>query len=254
MAYTGIDIADRILEAVLARKLSAGERLGEQQLAMLFDCSRTVVREALTMLSTRGIVQASARRGWYVVQPTPHEAREAFEARAVIEQGLIRQSPPLSPTALARLQQHVQTEQAALQANDDATASFLLGDFHVCLAQCLGNQLLAETLRSFTARTTLVATLYQSHESAQASCDDHVKIVAALASGDSAQAEALMGRHLLQVLESLQTPPATDQLAQLRHALAPMSPPAAPPASNAVAPAAALSVSTSSSTYLGALL
>lgn len=249
MAYTGTDIADRILEAVLARKLSPGERLGEQQLAVLFDCSRTIVREALTMLSTRGIVQASARRGWYVVQPTPHEAREAFEARAVIEQGLIRRAGPLSPDALARLQQHVHTEQAALQANDDATASFLLGDFHVCLAQCLGNHLLAETLRSFTARTTLVATLYQSHESAQASCDDHVNIVAALARGDTASAEALMGRHLLQVLQSLQTTPATeqlDQLAQLRQALAPMQ-----TSSAAVAPD---SDSPSSSTYLGALL
>lgn len=246
MAYTGTDIADRILEAVLARKLAPGERLGEQQLALLFDCSRTIVREALTMLSTRGIVQASARRGWYVVQPTPHEAREAFEARAVIEQGLIRQAPPLSPAALARLQQHVQTEQAALNANDDATASFLLGDFHVCLAQCLGNQLLAETLRSFTARTTLIATLYQSHESAQASCDDHVRIVDALARGDTAEAEALMGRHLLQVLQSLQTPSNTDQLAQLRQALAPM----AAPAATTAAPAP----DSTPSPYLGALL
>lgn len=245
MAYTGTDIADRILEAVLARKLAPGERLGEQQLAMLFDCSRTIVREALTMLSTRGIVQASARRGWYVVQPSPHEAREAFEARAVIEQGLIRHAAPLSPEALARLQQHVQTEQAALDANDDATASFLLGDFHVCLAQCLGNQLLAETLRSFTARTTLIATLYQSHDSAQASCEDHVNIVAALARGDTAAAEALMGRHLLQVLHSLQTTPTTDHLAQLRQALAPMAPQAAAVATNPTL---------STPTYLGALL
>jgi DNA-binding GntR family transcriptional regulator len=240
MASTGTDIADRILEAVLARKLAPGERLGEQPLAMLFDCSRTIVREALTQLATRGIVSASARRGWFVVQPTLAEAREAFEARAVIEQGLIRRTQPLAPEALARLQEHLEAEQQALAAADESASNFLLGDFHVCLAQCLGNNLLAETLRSFTARTTLVTMLYQSHEEAQASCADHILIVDALARGDHAEAESLMGRHLLQVLASLQPAPTTDSLAQLRTALAPVSPPAA--------------ARGESSTYLGALL
>ena len=44
-----------------------------------------------------------------------------------------------------------------MQGDDVGTRSFLLGDFHVCLAECLGNNLLADTLRDFTARTTLIA-------------------------------------------------------------------------------------------------
>ena len=46
------DISNRIIEAVIAQKLAPGSRLGAQQLAMLFDCSRTVVRDALTRLRT----------------------------------------------------------------------------------------------------------------------------------------------------------------------------------------------------------
>ena len=38
---TSTDISNRIIEAVMAQKLAPGARLGEQQLAMLFDCSRT---------------------------------------------------------------------------------------------------------------------------------------------------------------------------------------------------------------------
>ena len=53
---TAPEISERIMEAVMARKLAPGARLGEQQLAMLFDCSRTIVREALTRLAARGIV------------------------------------------------------------------------------------------------------------------------------------------------------------------------------------------------------
>ena len=88
-------ITQRIVEAVLAQRLAPGTRLGEQSLALLFDCSRTLVREALVRLAARGIVTVSARRGWYVVQPSHDEAREAFEARRVIETGLIRDAEPL---------------------------------------------------------------------------------------------------------------------------------------------------------------
>ena len=141
------DIANRIVEAILAQKLMPGARLGEQALSMLFDCSRTLVREALMQLAARGIVQVSSRRGWFVVQPSKTEAREAFEARKVIETGLIRSAGAMDKTTLKRLKQHIQQEKTALKQDDVGRRSFLLGDFHVCLAECLGNQLLADTLR-----------------------------------------------------------------------------------------------------------
>ena len=153
---TATEISNRIIEAVMAQKLAPGSRLGEQQLAMLFDCSRTIVREALTRLATRGIVTVSARRGWYVIEPSQDEAREAFEARRVIELGLLHQLKVVDKAALRQLKSHLQREKAALAGTDVGMRSFLLGDFHVCLAECLGNSLLADTLRDFTARTTLM--------------------------------------------------------------------------------------------------
>ncbi|MBN9541497.1 MAG: GntR family transcriptional regulator, partial [Alphaproteobacteria bacterium] len=75
------EISTRIVQAVLARQIEPGSRLGEQQLADLFDCSRTIVREALTNLAARGIVTVSARRGWFVAEPSRDDTREAFEAR-----------------------------------------------------------------------------------------------------------------------------------------------------------------------------
>jgi len=222
MGISATDISQRIVEAVLAQKLAPGARLGEQQLAMLFDCSRTIVREALTRLAARGIVTVSARRGWYLIAPSPDEVREAFEARRVIELGLLRGQGPLPAEAIARLNRHVQQEQAALQGDDVGARSFLLGDFHVCLAECLGNGLLADTLRDFTARTTLIAMRYQSSHDAALSCQEHVAIVAALAEGDSARAEALMAEHLAHVQAALRLPADSDPLQQLREALAPL--------------------------------
>ena len=223
MSSTATEISARIIEAVLAQKLAPGSRLGEQQLALVFDCSRTIVREALTRLAARGIVTVSPRRGWYVIEPSHDEAREAFEARRVIELGLIRSSQPLDKAALKQLKDHLRREKASLKSGQDVgTRSFLLGDFHVCLAECLGNTLLADTLRDFTARTTLIAMLYQSSHDAAESCADHVRIVEALERGDVREAEALMSAHIGTVQAALRQPH-LDPLAHLRDALAPMS-------------------------------
>ncbi|TXI17358.1 MAG: GntR family transcriptional regulator, partial [Roseateles sp.] len=223
------EIADRIVAAILAQKLAPGARLGEQSLALLFDCSRTLVREALMQLAARGIVTVSSRRGWFVVQPSEAQSREAFDARRVIETGLIRCAQPMQAAQLARLQQHLAEEQAALAGPDVGRRSYLLGDFHVCLAECLGNQLLADLLRDLTARTTLIAMLYQSTHDAVQSCAEHVEIVQALQAGDSPRAEALMAAHIGQVQQALRrAAPDDDPLAELRQALAPVQPPASP--------------------------
>ncbi|MFM9902264.1 MAG: FCD domain-containing protein, partial [Polaromonas sp.] len=93
-----------------------------------------------------------------------------------------------------------------------------------CLAECLGNSLLADTLRDFTARTTLIAMLYQSSHDAAQSCGDHVAIVQALEHGDLVLAEQLMQAHIGSVQATLKLQTATgDPLAELRSALSPMS-------------------------------
>ncbi|PKO44723.1 MAG: GntR family transcriptional regulator [Betaproteobacteria bacterium HGW-Betaproteobacteria-3] len=220
---TSTNISNRIIEAVMAQKLAPGSRLGEQQLAMLFDCSRTLVREALMRLAARGIVTVSARRGWYVIEPSLDEAREAFQARRVIETGLIRNMTTVDKAAIRELKSHLVREKASLKGQDVGARSYLLGDFHVCLAECLGNSLLADTLRDFTARTTLIAMLYQSSHDAAQSCEEHVQIVAALEKGDLTRAEQLMAQHIGTVQAALRVQIEADPLAQLRDALAPIA-------------------------------
>src|SRR3954465_718846 len=124
---TSSEISERIVEAVMAQKLAPGSRLGEQQLAMLFDCSRTIVREALTRLAARGIVTVSARRGWFVIEPSQEEAREAFEARRVIELGLLRQmhTRAIPVEAVRQLRDHIEREQAAIAGANVGARSYL---------------------------------------------------------------------------------------------------------------------------------
>ncbi|MES2942823.1 MAG: GntR family transcriptional regulator, partial [Pseudomonadota bacterium] len=154
------------------------------------------------------------------------EAREAFEARRVIEMGLIRCTTEVSKAAIKQLKSHLTREKAAVKGSDVGLRSFLLGDFHVCLAECLGNTLLADTLRDFTARTTLIAMLYQSTHDAGQSCEEHVRIVQALEDGDLVLAEKIMQAHIGSVQATLKLETANgDPLEQLRNALSPLSSP-----------------------------
>ena len=223
---TAAEISERITESVMAQKLAPGARLGEQQLAQLFNCSRTIVREALIRLAARGIVTVSSRRGWYVVELTVNDAREAFEARQVIEMGLIRRTQVVSKAALKRLKNHIARQKAAAAGGDVGLRSFLLADFHVCLAECLGNNLLAETVRDMTARTILIAMLNQSAEEAEQSCHEHALIVEALEKRDFVLAEKLMHEHIGESQSRLNPESsAYDPLSELRSALSPMQNP-----------------------------
>ena len=223
-------IANRVVEAILAGRVAPGQRLGEQELADVFGVSRTLVREAMARLSARGMVEVSSRRGWFVVQPSRADATEAFSARIAIETGMLNSlDRPLPKAKLARLKAHYKAERAAIAGAEPGLRSSLLGDFHVCLAECVNGPLLADILRDLTARTTLVATLFQSTHDAALSCDEHVAIVAALEQGDAAGAAELMRAHIVAVAAALGSPaPQADPLDPLRHALqAPASAPAA---------------------------
>ena len=220
-------IDKHVVDAILAGRIAPGQRLGEQELADVFGVSRTLVREAMARLSARGMVEVSSRRGWFVVQPSRADATEAFSARIAIETGMLHAlAKPLPKAKLSRLKAHYQAEQAAIAAPDAGHRSYLLGDFHVCLAECVSGPLLADILRDLTARTALVATLFQSTHDAALSCSEHVAIVAALERGDAATAAELMRLHIGAVAAALGAPaPQADPLAPLRHAL--QAPPAA---------------------------
>lgn len=222
-------IAERVVEAILAQKLAPGERLGEQALAGNFGVSRTMVREALMQLQARGFVAVQSKRGWFVVEPSADEARDAFAARRIVEAGILAESGRPLQKVIRTLRGHLADERRAIEGADAATRAFLLADFHVCLAEQMGHRLLVDVLRDLTARTTLAATLYQSKHEASESCAEHAAIVDALEAGDTDRARALMLLHIGSVEQALEVehPVAPDAPARLRATLAPVTLPRA---------------------------
>lgn len=221
-------IAQQVVESILAQKLAPGERLGEQELAELFGVSRTLVREALMQLQARGFVEVRTRKGWYVVEPSVEEARDAFSARRIIEVGILSEAGRPLQSVVRKLRQHIAQEEQAIEGADAATRAFLLADFHVCLAECLGQRLLCDVLRDLTARTTLAASLYQSKHDAGQSCAEHAGIVAALEDGQLELARQRMLEHIGSVEAALGSS-ASDASVGSERLRAALSPVARPP-------------------------
>ncbi|RUP32255.1 MAG: GntR family transcriptional regulator [Curvibacter sp.] len=217
MSSSQTEIAQQVVESILAQKLAPGERLGEQDLADLFGVSRTLVREALMQLQARGFVEVRSRRGWYVVEPSVDDARDAFSARRIVEAGILTsagdEGRPLQ-SVTRRLRQHIADEKNAIEGADAAARAFLLADFHVCLAESMGHRSLTDVLRDLTARTTLAASLYQSRHEASQSCQEHEAIVEALESGNLPLARDRLLAHIGHVEEALRpdTPRIHDRL------------------------------------------
>ena len=218
-------ISNKIVEAILSQQLTPEARLGESELATLFNCSRTIVREAMLDLSARGIVTVSPRRGWFLTRVDAEMARELYDARQIIETGLLRhfaqKGRPLDPHLVLRLQSHLAEQRVALEADNVGRRSYLLGNFHVCLAECLGNRLLAEKLRDFTVLTTLFTMRHQTPGDARMSYEEHVAVVDALTAGRLDHACQCMSDHLGTWDAKVHMVREVDPLDGLRRALAP---------------------------------
>ena len=204
-------IADALTSDIVAHRLQPGAKLGEQKLATQFGVSRTLIRQALFQMAQNRLIRMEPARGAFVAAPSALEAQQVFAVRRMLEAGLVR-SFIASATAqhIATLRAHVAQEQAAVLGGDVARRTVLLGDFHVCMAQLLGNTVLAEMLQELLARCALITLLYQSASAADRSDVEHSAIVDALEAGDEALALQRMDTHLQHVQESLSfnTPPA----------------------------------------------
>jgi DNA-binding GntR family transcriptional regulator len=162
------------------------------------------VREVLARLAHEQIVELVPQRGAFVAKPTVEQAQDVFEARRLIEPGVLRRLiRTLDETKRERLRQHIALEGEARQRDDKRAIVRLSGEFHVLLAELAGNSALARSMRELSALTCLIISLYDAPTATSCRADEHEEIVAAVNRGDAQRAEKLMLHHLDHIEQSL---------------------------------------------------
>ncbi|MEY4417463.1 MAG: hypothetical protein RIQ53_4756 [Pseudomonadota bacterium] len=202
---------ERIVAAVLDRRLPPGTKLVEDKLAQAFGVSRTRVRPVLVRLANERIVTLSPNRGATVAQPTAQEALEVFEVRQLIEPTLVDYCIARADAlAIDALERNIDDEEQARGAGDLRRAIRLSGEFHHLIAQAAGHQTLGRILHELVSRTSLVLMSYgrgpAEGDAAACGCGEHRALLQAIRKRQSARAQKLMREHLAHLQEQLQLP------------------------------------------------
>lgn len=197
-------ITDILTAALLAGRLSPGLRLGEQQLATLFGVTRERIRKVLQRLGHQHLIDLQPNRGAFVAQPGLREAREIYQARRIVEVGIVSQlATTITGPQLARLDAHLELEQAA---QNHAEAVRLSGLFHSHLADMTGSEFVVRSMHELVGRTAMLVA-YHEAGALHCGCAEHLSILQAIRARDGGLAGREMQLHLSLIETRLQVPP-----------------------------------------------
>jgi len=202
--WTSETVAADLERAIHEHRLPPGTKMGEDELGDAYGISRTIVRAALLALSHRRLVELRRNRGAFVAQPSIREAREVFEARALLEPRTAHSAAlRMSDKNLALLQANIHDEHAALDAGENGRALFLSGQFHVEIARIADQSTIETFISELISRSSLIIALYWRRRAALCETQAHHALLDAFAKKDAATAEELMKNHLLDLVASL---------------------------------------------------
>jgi DNA-binding GntR family transcriptional regulator len=198
-AYSGLR------SLILEGTYPLGARLGENELADVLGVSRTPVREALSRLSSEGLVEVLPNRGARVATWSPHDLENIYEIRALIEShAASRAAQTVRPADLDRLSELCSAEEAEVRRPEPRLGVIrdLNRDFHSTIVYAVPNEKLQEIVISLVDfPSTLLAQTASSGlptlSRLKRNLVDHVDLVDALRARDGAWAGAVMRSHML---------------------------------------------------------
>lgn len=193
-----------ISDAIIEHHLKPGARLREDALSEVFGVSRTGIRKILQRLALEQLVTLTPRRGASVTRPTAEEAKDVFDARQMVECGLMAEvARRIDAEDVVALRDMARRERQALRSGEQSAAIRLSADFHTRLARIAGNATLADFVERLCFRSSLILAVYGNPGHLGCESHDHEDLIGHLEAGNGERAAAFMGRHLKAIEASL---------------------------------------------------
>jgi GntR family transcriptional regulator, transcriptional repressor for pyruvate dehydrogenase complex len=209
-------IVDNVEQSIRQRKLVPGQRLPtEQELCAMFSVSRTAVREALRMLSARGLITIKKRRGMFVSDMSTSHATSAmglilelrfdkdyilhvFNVRKTIEPEVCRWAAQnRTPDDLAILRKNLEQMEACDPEDRDVESTLDQG-FHSTIAAASKNPIVPVVLEPIFALMPKIRSMVYGNivDCKSSALDCHRGIFRAIEQRDGGQACQLMSDHI----------------------------------------------------------
>jgi DNA-binding FadR family transcriptional regulator len=204
-------IVDDLGIAIIKGKIAPGGLFPEAELSERYQVSRTVLREAVKMLTAKGLIRSRPRQGthvlperewnmldpdvlrWLMERKFSYELMMDFmEVRMSIEpKAAARAAAKADPAGKLVIVQAIERMAAAERGDDDPLESDIA--FHIAVLEASGNRFYRDL--TGLVRTALCFSIRRSNESAgvpMANVRDHKRIADAIVAGDAKLAEHYM--------------------------------------------------------------
>ncbi|QNG61615.1 FadR/GntR family transcriptional regulator [Metabacillus idriensis] len=217
-------IVEQLKEFFLNGELKQGDKLPpERELASRFNVSRTSIREALRILEINGVIEIRQGGGSYIKKtgfPCTSEELSAVISKAenhlVYEMLELRRAIEADSAYLAAQRatsQELNKLRKALElmaASKNDVESGLKADFnfHLNIVQATHNSLFIELIQTLSEQMEDTIRATRRHrlsdpDRAHDTIDEHKKIYAAIASGNSTLAKQLVEEHITRIKSEL---------------------------------------------------
>jgi DNA-binding GntR family transcriptional regulator len=158
-------------------------------------------------LGHEGRLELIPNRGAFVPTPSLADARRVFEARRVLEAGIVATlAQGIARRDLEKLRRHLDAERRAAAAGRRHDSVKLSAAFHSLLGEIVGNPEIADTLERMLLPAQLLVSLYEPASLSHCAPTEHEQVVDALAAGDVKRAVAVMTSHLTAIEGRLAVP------------------------------------------------
>ena len=192
-------VSQVIIQGLLDGSLRPGDRLIESDLVELLGVSRSPIREALTELAQSGVIDREPGRGGRIREWSKRDLEDLFGVRSELEGYAARLvCSSFKPQHRPKFERIIANMRKAAQRDDFLATIELDLEFHDLLWQLTDNALLQQVLGGLGQQFRLFLTLnWKFHGGLAEVADNHVRLLDAIASNDTAKAEKAMRQHVV---------------------------------------------------------
>jgi DNA-binding GntR family transcriptional regulator len=188
----------QLRDQILTLELPPGTPLSENETSLLFQVSRTPVRESFLRLAQEGLVQVLPQRGTFVSLIDTELVEEGRFMREQLERSVIRLACGQFPEeALALLELNLQQQKASMMKQDDKHMFELDEAFHRIIFEGCRKTNTWSVIQQMNAHLnrSRMLRLVDDHNW-QHLYEQHRQMAEAIKSGEAEMAEQLMKEHL----------------------------------------------------------
>ena len=192
------EVYDSLKKSILHGKLTAGQRLIEEQLAFQVGISRTPVREAFHKLERDELVTRLPKGGFAVKEFTKEDVEEIFGIRSALESyAVFLATLHISPERISTLEKKIEETEKAMKSSDNDKVIQLHTEFHDLLYQSCKSKKLIEMINNFRDYFYRYRpALLRTEKTIRQSIEDHRHMLVAMKKKNPRLVERLVRNHL----------------------------------------------------------